>query len=378
MRILAAKGRGAWLALGAFFIALTLLFPVHARAVRLKDITSIKGVRSNQLLGYGLVVGLNASGDGNDPSFTAQSLASLLKKLGINTPASNFKVKNVAAVAVTAILPPFARVGSRIDVTLSAIGDAKSLLGGTLLLTPLRGPDGEVYAVTQGSVSLGGGFAFGGQTGTSVQRNHPTVATITNGATVEREIPLRFWRRKAIRLAINHPDFTTAVRVVSVINAAFGEEIATARDSGTVDVNIAKVGKNPVSIIAQLEQLEVETDRRAKVIINERTGTIVMGENVRIQTVAISHGNLNIIIREDTLVSQPSAFAPESATTQTVQQSEVTVRQEKTKLAVLPRTVSIGDVVRGLNAIGVSPRDLIAILQALKAAGALEADIELI
>ncbi|MEE9257573.1 MAG: flagellar basal body P-ring protein FlgI [bacterium] len=378
MRILAAKGRGAWLALGAFFIALTLLFPVHARAVRLKDITSIKGVRSNQLLGYGLVVGLNATGDGNDPSFTAQSLASLLKKLGINTPASNFKVKNVAAVAVTATLPPFARVGSRIDVTLSAIGDAKSLLGGTLLLTPLRGPDGEVYAVTQGSVSLGGGFAFGGQTGTSVQRNHPTVATITNGATVEREIPLRFWRRKAIRLAINHPDFTTAVRVVSVINAAFGEEIATARDSGTVDVNIAKVGKNPVSIIAQLEQLEVETDRRAKVIINERTGTIVMGENVRIQTVAISHGNLNIIIREDTLVSQPSAFAPESATTQTVQQSEVTVRQEKTKLAVLPRTVSIGDVVRGLNAIGVSPRDLIAILQALKAAGALEADIELI
>lgn len=353
-------------------------FAPAAEAVRLKDIVTIKGVRSNQLLGYGLVVGLNGTGDGNDPSFTAQSLASLLKKLGINVPATNFKVKNVAAVAVTATLPPFARAGQRLDVTLSAIGDAASLLGGTLLMTPLRGGDGGVYAVAQGAISLGGGFAFAGQTGTGVQKNHPTVATITSGASVEREIPLQFWKRKGVQLALSNPDFTTVTRVVEVINKSFGGEVARALDSGTVNVDIEKIGVNPIRAVAQLERLEVVTDQQAKVVISERTGTIIMGENVRISTVAISHGNLNIVIREDTLVSQPSAFAPDSATTQTIKQSEVTVEEEQKKLAVLPKTISIGDVVRGLNAIGVSPRDLIAILQALKAAGALDAQIELI
>lgn len=379
MRIHRMNGHGkGWMGIALMITALLMLSATLAEAVRIKDIASIKGVRSNQLIGYGLVVGLNETGDGNDPSFTAQSLASFLKKLGINTPASAFNVKNVAAVALTAVLPPFARVGSQIDVTISTIGDAKSLLGGTLLLSPLRGADGEVYAVAQGAVSLGGGFSFAGKTGTGVQRNHPTVGTITNGATVEREIAQRFWRRRAIRLALNNPDFTTVTRVVSTINEAFGGKVAVARDSGTVDIKVAGIAKNAVQALAQIERLEVMTDQRAKVVINERTGTIVMGENVRLSTVAISHGNLNIVIREDSLVSQPGAFAPTSATTTTVQQSQVNVRQEKRNLIVLPKSVSIGEVVRGLNAIGVSPRDLISILQALKAANALDAKIELI
>lgn len=373
-------GAGNRKALGIIAAALVLglcWVPV-GEAVRLKDIMTIKGVRSNQLIGYGLVVGLNETGDGGDPTFTAQSLSSFLKKMGINTPASSFNVKNVAAVALTAELPPFARVGSKIDVTVSTIGDAESLLGGTLLLSPLRGANGEVYAAAQGSISLGGGFAFSGDTGTSVQRNHPTVGVITNGATVENEIKQDFWRRKAIRLALNNPDFTTVARVVAAVNDSFGEQVATARDSGTVDIKIQGIASNAVQAIAQLERIEVLTDQRAKVVINERTGTIVMGENVRIATVAITHGNLNIVIREDSLVSQPEAFAPDSAVTQVIPQTEITVKQEKRSLIVLPKSVSIGDVVRGLNAIGVSPRDLIAILQALKAANALDAIIQLI
>jgi len=362
----------------AALLAAALLLPGGAQAVRLKDVASVSGVRANQLLGYGLVVGLDGTGDGNDPSFTAQSLANLLKKLGINVLATAFKVKNVAAVMVTADFPPFGRSGSRLDVTVSAVGDSKSLLGGTLLLTPLRGADGEVYAVAQGPVSLGGGFAFEGGTGTTVKRNHPTVGVITGGATVEREIPINFSLQTRIRLALHQPDFTTAARVVSAINQAFGDGIATARDSGTVDVNIAKVTGGAVSAMAQLERIEVTTDQRARVVINERTGTIVMGENVRIATVAISHGNLNIVIKEESLVSQPGAFAPEGAQTVVVPRSEVTVKQEKRNMVVIPKTVSIGDVVRGLNAIGVAPRDLIAILQALKAAGALDAEIALL
>ena len=310
-----------------------------AKAVRLKDIATVKGVRSNQLIGYGLVVGLNGTGDGNDPSFTAQSLSSFLKKLGINTPASSFNVKNVAAVALTADLPPFARVGSRVDVTVSTIGDAKSLLGGTLLLSPLRGVDGEVYVVVQGAVSLGGGFAFAGATGTGVQRNHPTVGLITNGGSVEKEIRQNFWRQKAIRLALNSPDFTTVSRVVTAINGAFGDQVAQARDSGTVDINLRGIAKNAVQAIAQIERIEVVTDRKAIVVINERTGTIVMGENVRISTVAISHGNLNIVIREDSLVSQPEAFAPDSAQTQIIPKTEITVTQEKRSLVVLQKTI---------------------------------------
>ncbi|MEK6710463.1 MAG: flagellar basal body P-ring protein FlgI [Nitrospinota bacterium] len=366
-----------WTAAAALLAGL-LLGPAAAHAARLKDVVSIGGVRTNQLLGYGLVVGLDGTGDGNDPSFTAQSLANLLKKLGINVTATAFKVKNVAAVMVTADLPAFGRRGSRLDVTASAVGDSKSLLGGTLLLTPLRGADGEVYAVAQGPVSLGGGFAFEGTTGTSVKRNHPTVGIISGGATVEREVPLNFAGQRSIRLALHHPDFTTASRVANAINQAFGEGIAQAHDSGTVDVDISKMPGGAVSAMAQLERIEVTADQRARVVINERTGTIVMGENVRISTVAISHGNLNIVIQEERLVSQPGAFAPEGARTVEVPRTEVTVKQEKRNMVVIQKTVSIGDVVRGLNAIGVAPRDLIAILQALKAAGALDAEIALL
>ncbi|MBI3026214.1 MAG: flagellar basal body P-ring protein FlgI [Candidatus Tectomicrobia bacterium] len=362
----------------AALLAGMLLAPGEAGAVRLKDVASVAGVRSNQLLGYGLVVGLDGTGDGDASSFTAQSLANLFKKLGINVLATAFKVKNVAAVMVTADFPPFGRSGSKLDVTVSAVGDSKSLLGGTLLLTPLRGADGEVYAVAQGSVSLGGGFAFEGATGTAVKRNHPTVGVITGGATVEREIPVNFAVQRQIRLALHQPDFTTAARVVSAINQTFGDGAATARDSGTVDVDLGRVAGGAVNAMAQLERIEVTTDQRARVVINERTGTIVMGENVRISTVAISHGNLNIVIREESLVSQPGAFAPEGAATVVVPRTDVTVKQEKRNMVVIPKTVSIGDVVRGLNAIGVAPRDLIAILQALKAAGALDAEITLL
>ncbi len=356
-----------------------ILPPLQAWAVRVKDIASIRGVRSNQLLGYGLVVGLNKTGDSDDTEFTVQSLTSLLKKLGVNVDPREVQVENVAAVVVTATLPPFARMGSKIDVTVSSLGDAQSLLGGTLLLTPLKGADGEVYAVAQGSISVGGGFAFSGASGSRVTRNHPTVGLIAGGATIEREISLDFHNRKRLRLALSHPDFTTAKRLSEAINESFGRPMATPLDAGTVDVRVAEgLAKSLVEVVAQIEKLEVSPDVRARVVLNERTGTIVVGENVRISTVAISHGNLNVVISEDSLVSQPRSFAPQGSATVTVPQTRISVRQEQRQLALLPHSVSIGDVVRGLNAIGVSPRDLIAILQAIQAAGALQAELVII
>ncbi|MFQ6110665.1 MAG: flagellar basal body P-ring protein FlgI [Nitrospinota bacterium] len=358
---------------------LVALLPAAAFAVRVKDIASIRGVRTNQLLGYGLVVGLNQSGDSDDTEFTAQSLTSLLKKLGVNVDPAQVEVENVAAVVVTATLPPFARVGSRIDVTVSSLGDARSLVGGTLLLTPLKAADGEVYAVAQGSISVGGGFAFSGASGSRVTRNHPTVGRIVGGATIEREIPLDFHKRKRLRLALHQPDFTTAKRLSSVINESFGRPMATPIDAGTVDIRVAEgLAESLVEVVAQIEKLEVTPDARARVVLNERTGTIVVGEQVRISTVAVSHGNLNVIISEDSLVSQPRSFAPQGSSTVTVPKTRISVRQEQRRLALLPHSVSIGDVVRGLNAIGVSPRDLIAILQAIKAAGALQAELVII
>ncbi len=358
---------------------LMTLVPAPARAVRVKDIASIRGVRSNQLLGYGLVVGLNQSGDSDDTEFTVQSLASLLKKLGVSVDSAEVEVENVAAVVVTATLPPFARVGSKIDVTVSSLGDAQSLLGGTLLLTPLKGPDGEVYAVAQGSISVGGGFAFSGATGSSVTRNHPTVGRIAGGATIEREIPLDFKSRKRLRLSLNQADFTTASRLSMVINESFGRPMATPIDGGTIDVRVAEgLGKSLVEVVARIEKLEVSPDSKARVVLNERTGTIVVGENVRISTVAVSHGNLNVVISEESLVSQPRSFAPEGSATVVVPETQIKVEQEQRQLALLPHSVSIGDVVRGLNAMGVSPRDLIAILQAIKAAGALQAELSII
>ncbi len=362
----------------------------------MKDLAYVQGVRPNELIGYGLVVGLNGTGDKRGTRFTVQSLANMLTRMGVTVRASDIKVKNVAAVVVTAKLPPFAKRGTRIDVLVSSIGDATSLQGGTLLLTPLRGPDGQVYAVAQGPVSVGG-FAVGGAAGGGVQKNHPTVGRIPGGAIVEREVPLELEGRDRLRVYLLRPDFTTALRVARAINEHLGSELARAEDASTVLVRVPEGYRGRVvELIARLEQVEVEPDAVAKVVIDERTGTIVMGDKVRIKTVAVSHGNLTVQIKERTKVSQPAPFAPPppgssgpivtapgegvvtapGGQTVVVPESEVKVEEEKGHMALIEEGVTIGEVVRALNALGVSTRDLISILQAIKAAGALEGDLE--
>jgi flagellar P-ring protein precursor FlgI len=333
-------------------------------------------VRPNQLLGNGLVVGLNGTGDGTNVTFNTQELANMLANMGINVDRSKMKVKNIAAVAVTAILPPFARVGSRIDVLVSSMGDAKSLQGGTLVLTPLKGVDGQVYGLAQGAISVGG-FAASGEAGGGVTKNHPTAGRIANGATVEREITFDFASKGDIILALNEPDFTTANRAVGAINKHFRGVFASSRDGGTIDIKLPPTYKEKlVSMLASLENLEVATDTVAKVIIDERNGTVVMGENVRLSTVAIAHGNLMIQIKEKPRISQPLPFS--QGTTAVVPDTSITVKEGADRLMVLPEGINIGQVVQALNAIGVTPRDLIAILQAIKAAGALQAELQII
>ncbi len=348
---------------------------VPCQSARVKDIVSIKGVRNNQLVGYGLVVGLDGTGDGKKARFTIQSMASMLEKMGVTVDSGQIQVSNVAAVMVTATLPPFARAGSRIDALVSSIGDAKSLQGGTLLMTPLKGANGRVYAVAQGPVNTGG-FSAGGA-GSSVQKNFPTVGRVINGALVEREIDTGFGKRNKLTLALHTPDFTTAYRVAGTINRHFMMPVAKAIDAGTLSVRVpGGYDDNLVGLVAAIEPLEVETDSRAKVVINERTGTVVMGENVRISTIAIAHGNLSIVIKENPDVSQPLPFS--KGKTVVTPNTDISVKEGGRQLVVIPRGVSIGDVVRALNALGVSPRDLIAIFQAIKAAGALQADLEVI
>lgn len=377
-------------------LSLLLLLSEAFGATRIKDLAYIQGVRPNELIGYGLVVGLNGTGDKRGTKFTVQSLTNMLVRMGVTVKPSDIKVKNVAAVVVTAKLPPFAKRGTRIDVLVSSIGDATSLQGGTLLLTPLRGPDGRVYAVAQGPVSVGG-FAVGGAAGGGVQKNHPTVGRIPGGAIVEREVPLELEGRRTLKVYLFRPDFTTALRVAEAINRHMGSEVASAEDAATVTVRVPEGFRGRVvPLIAALEQLEVAPDAVAKVVIDERTGTIVMGEKVRIRTVAVSHGNLTVQIRERTRVSQPYPFAPPPPSTSTptvtapgegvvtvpggqtvvVPESEVKVEEEKGHMALIEEGVTIGEVVRALNALGVSTRDLISILQAIKAAGALEGDLE--
>lgn len=357
-------------------LCILLLLASSAHAIRIKDIASFEGVRDNQLVGYGLVVGLNGSGDSDQTRFPVQSVVNMLERMGITVNRGDITVKNVAAVMVTATLPPFAKQGNRLDVLVSSMGDAKSISGGTLIMTPLKGGDNQVYAVAQGSV-LTNSFAFGGQAA-SAQKNHPTAGRVPNGGLVERELPNMLAGKSTLRLNLGQADFTTAARIVAVINDKFRSPVAATADPGTVLLRIPEgYADRTVEFVAALETLEVKPDAQARVVLNERTGTIVMGENVRISTVAVSHGNLSLVIKETPQVSQP---APLSQTGQTVvvPRTEMKVEEESRRLTVMPEGASIGDVVRALNLLGVTPRDLIGILQAIKASGALQADLTII
>ena len=360
----------------AIFLAILLGLSGQAYGVRIKDIADIKGVRENQLVGYGLVVGLNGTGDSDNAIFTIQSFASMLERMGVTVRPEDIEVDNVAAVMVITDLPAFASSGSRIDVLVSSIGDAKNLQGGTLLFTPLKGADGQVYAIAQGPVSTGG-FSAGSQSGSGVQKNHPTVARVVNGAIIEKEIASNFNNKQSLTLNLHRADFTTASRVAQAINIAFYDQIARTHDAGTIEVAVPEKYKgNTVALVTLIERLGVRPDMVSKVVINERTGTVIMGENVRIATVAIAHGNLSIEIKEDSNVSQPLPF---SRTGQTVvtPESQVLVQEGNNPIFLVESGVSIGELVKALNALGVSPRDLISIFQALKAAGALQAELEI-
>jgi flagellar P-ring protein precursor FlgI len=354
-----------------------ILMPLLASAARLKDIVDIEGVRQNQLVGYGLVVGLAGTGDKQTTVFANQSLTNMLQRMGVAVSPTAILVKNTAAVMVTATLPPFAQPGTRIDVTVAAIGDASNLQGGILILTSLRGADAQIYAVAQGAVVTGGFSA--GRGGASQTVNHPTVGRAPNAAMVERAAP-SVEPKTVARLQLRDPDFTTSARIVEAVNKRFGSEAkptAHAENSGLVSVTIpSEYAARTTEFIAELETLSVDPDRAAKVIINERTGTIVLGKEVRISPVAIMHGTLNIEVQTVSAVSQPM---PESqGTTQVVQQDKVSATQEKSRNLVLKQGATVEELVRALAAIGSTPRDVIAILQSLRAAGALEAEIEVI
>lgn len=345
-----------------------------AQAARLKDIADIEGVRGNDLIGYGLVIGLEGTGDKRGALFTPQSMSNFLERLGIRVDPDDLTLKNVAAVIVTATLPPFARPGSRIDVTLSSIGDAETLQGGVLLMTPLKGADGQVYAVAQGPVSLGGfAVAAGGDT---AQKNHRTVGKIPRGASIERSIPFDLFANGQVRIVLREPDFVTVTRVQGAINRFLGGERAKAIDSASVLLPLDQdLGRTPIHLLARLEELEVEPDIPARVVVNERTGTIIIGENVKVATVALAHGSLNITIRSETQVSQPNALA--EGATAVVENTDIEVGEEGGRLSIVKKSVNLKDVVDGLNSLGATPRDLIAIFQALKQAGALQAELEI-
>lgn len=359
----------------ALFLSVGLSLPATAATTRIKDIVDIEGVRDNVLIGYGLVVGLNGTGDKlNNSPFTEQSLIAMLERMGVNVRGQNLNTGNVAAVMVTATMPPFQTQGSRIDITVSTLGDAKNLQGGTLLVTPLMGADGEVYAVAQGPVAISG-FSASGE-GQTVTQNTPTRGRIAQGATVEREIKFDLNELPQIRLALKNPDFTTARRIARAINGFTSDSMATAANDATIILK--KSDGYPgglVDLITDIEQLPVEPDQVARVVIDENSGTIVMGSDVRVSTVAIAQGNLTIKVNETPQVSQPNPFAENGETT-VVPRTDIDVNSgEDAKLAVLESSVTLQDLVTGLNKLGVGPRDIITILQAIKAAGALQADI---
>lgn len=351
---------------------LTALLAGPSQAARIKDIAAFDGVRDNQLIGYGLVVGLNGSGDSMQTKFPVQSLVGALERMGITINRADVTVTNVAAVMVTAQLPPFAKQGAHLDVLVSSLGDAKSLAGGTLLFSPLKGADSQVYAVAQGAV-LTNAFSYGGQAASAI-KNHPTAGTVPGGALVEREIPNVLANKQVLRLNLHQADFTTAARVETAINERFKGKVASLTDPGSVQIAIPQeFRERPVEFVALLERLEVNPDVTARVVMNERTGTIVMGENVRISTVAVSHGNLTVVVKETPQVSQPGPLS--SGTTQVVPRTQLKVTEEKASLTLLREGANLGEVVRGLNTLGVTPRDLLGIMQAIKAAGALNAEL---
>ncbi|MDB5591949.1 flagellar basal body P-ring protein FlgI [Enterovirga sp.] len=343
---------------------------------RIKDLATIEGVRQNNLVGYGLVVGLNGTGDTlNNAPFTKQSLTAMLERLGVNTRGATLRTANVAAVMVTASLPAFATQGTRLDITVSALGDSKSLQGGTLLVTPLLGADGEVYAVGQGSVAIAGFQAEG--EAAKVTRGVPTVGRISNGALIEREIEFKLNAQRGLRLSLRNPDLTTSRRVAAAINDFLGSDTAEPIDPGTVAIQIpAKYRGNMVQLLTEIEQLRVEPDQIARIVIDERSGIIVMGRDVRVSQVAVAQGNLTVTISEAPEVSQPNVPFTEG-TTQVVPRTRVKVDTgDGNKLAIVREGVSLRELVDGLNALGIGPRDLISILQAIKSAGALQAEIE--
>lgn len=341
-------------------------------AARLKDIAEVEGVRGNQLYGYGLVIGLNGTGDGSSVEFTTKSLSNMIEKLGIKVDPAQIKVKNVASVMVTATLPPFAKSGNSLDVNISSLGDAKSLSGGTLLLTPLRGVDGNVYAAAQGQLTVGGFSVSAGDD--AATQNHPTSAVIAGGAIVERAIPFDLFQSKRVRIILHEPDFTTMTRVVSAINQEFRRPLAVAVDGASVEIPLAgPLARDPIGLVARLEQVEVERDVAAKVVVNERTGTVVMGANVTIGRVALAHGNLNVTISSETQVSQPNELA--GGSTAIVNNQDITVGEEEKKLSFVGGNVTLAEVVDALNSLGASPRDMISIFNALKIAGALNAEL---
>jgi len=357
-----------------------LAMPTTTSAERIKDIADIEGVRSNALIGYGLVVGLNGTGDNStNARFSVFSILSMLERLGVSLRGNkdlslaSTKPKNIAAVMVTAELPPFSHPGQTLDVTVSSLGDSTSLRGGTLLVAPLLGGNGQIYAVAQGSISIGGFTAIG--KGANHVKNHPTSGRIPNGAHIEKAAPNGLKNdQDHIQLILRQADFTTARRLVDAINAALGKGMAHAMDAGTVEV--WNPSANAVDLISRLEQIEVTTDHPAVVVMDERTGTIVMGGEVRIDTVAVAHGNISVTVTEAPQVSQPNAFA--GGTTTTVARTDLQVNEQKAKLVVLPKTVSLSNLVTALNAVGATPNDLIAVLQAIKAAGALHAELRLL
>lgn len=355
------------------FVLCLLTGAAFAAPVRVKDLVEFDGVRGNDLVGYGLVVGLDGTGDGlrNSP-FTEDIMSNLLERLGVNVTGEQFRPRNVAAVLVTAALPPFARTGGRIDVTVSAIGDAKSLLGGTLVMTPLNGADGQIYAVAQGAVLAGGATAEGAAA--RVTLGVPTSGVIPTGARVEREVEFDFTSMTAVRLALRSPDFTTASRIETAINATFGRQVASMLDSGTVSIDISRTGQSsPAHVMSRVERVQVVPERRARVVVDQRSGTIVLGSEVRISRVAVSQGGLTLRVDESPVVSQPNPFS--DGQTIVVPRTSASIEEEEgAGLAEVRGGTSLSEVVAGLNALGVAPRDMIDLLKTIHAAGALHAE----
>ncbi len=354
-----------------------VLTPSHASAFsRIKDLADVEGIRDNILIGYGLVVGLDGTGDSlNNSPFTRQSLEAMLERLGVNTRGTNLNTKNVAAVMVTGNLPPFGSQGSRMDITVSALGDSDSLLGGTLLATPLVGADGEIYAVAQGPVAVGGFSAEGDAA--SISKGVATSGRIANGAIIEREVEFTLAGLETIRFALRNPDLTTANRMAEAINTYLGDEVAKPNDPTSVSMEVpGRYRERLVSLLTEVEQLRIQPDQPAKVVIDEQSGIIVMGQEVRVNRVAIAMGSLTISVTETPQVSQPAPFA-ETGETVTVPRTEITVDEDSdNKLTVLEEAITLQELVDGLNALGIGPRDMISILQTIKAAGALQAEVE--